>query len=189
MIKQSGADILRLWVSIATTATTSDSSQEILARAVEAYRKIRNTFRYLLVEPLRLRPGARRGAAGELLEVDRYTLARYAERHADPRTPLRGLRFPAIFHALNTLMTVDLSAFYLDVSKDRLYTLGTRSHARRSGQTAIYQIADGLARLSAPILSMTAEEVWRHLPGRREGSVHLALFPERATSTRWTIRR
>jgi isoleucyl-tRNA synthetase len=76
---------------------------------------------------------------------------------------------------------VDLSAFYLDVSKDRLYTLGARSHARRSGQTTIYQIADGLARLAAPILSMTTEEVWRHLPGRREGSVHVALFPERGS--------
>jgi isoleucyl-tRNA synthetase len=86
-----------------------------------------------------------------------------------------------IFHTLNTLMTVDLSAFYLDVSKDRLYTLGARSRARRSGQTAIYQIADGLARLAAPILSMTAEEVRRHLPGRREASVHLALFPERGS--------
>jgi isoleucyl-tRNA synthetase len=88
--------------------------------------------------------------------------------------------YPTIFHTLNNLLTVDLSAFYLDVSKDRLYTLGANSRPRRSGQTAIYQIADGLTRLVAPILSMTADEVWRHLPGSREDSVHLAVFPTAA---------
>jgi isoleucyl-tRNA synthetase len=88
--------------------------------------------------------------------------------------------FPVIFHALNALVTVDLSAFYVDVSKDRLYTLGKRSASRRAAQTAMYTIADGLARLMAPVLPVTAEQLWKVLPGAREASVHMALFPEAA---------
>jgi isoleucyl-tRNA synthetase len=93
--------------------------------------------------------------------------------------------FPAIFQALNTLATVDLSAFYFDVSKDRLYTFGAASRARRSAQTAMYVIADGLARLLAPLLPVTADELWRFLPGEREASVHLAEFPTRADVDDW----
>ena len=89
--------------------------------------------------------------------------------------------FPAIFQALNAFVTVDLSAFYVDVSKDRLYTLAPDARARRSAQTAMFAIADGLARLIAPILPVLAEEYWAHLPGEREESVHLAEFP-RSTS-------
>jgi isoleucyl-tRNA synthetase len=181
IIKQSGADILRLWVSMADYSQDIRLSQEILARAVEAYRKIRNTFRYLISNLYDFDPAHDAVPYGELLEVDRYALARYADAARRILDAYERYEYPVIFHTLNTLMTVDLSAFYLDVSKDRLYTLGARSRARRSGQTAIYQIADGLARLAAPILSMTAEEVRRHLPGRREASVHLALFPERGS--------
>jgi isoleucyl-tRNA synthetase len=85
--------------------------------------------------------------------------------------------FQAIFHAINEFVTVDLSAIYLDVSKDRLYTFGATSRERRSAQTAVYVMADGLARLLAPILSVTADEIWARLPGAREASVHLAEFP------------
>jgi isoleucyl-tRNA synthetase len=87
--------------------------------------------------------------------------------------------YGTIFQTLNAFTTVDLSAFYADVSKDRLYTFGARSLPRRSAQSAMYLMADGLARLIAPILSFTADELWRHLPGSREESVHLALFPDR----------
>ena len=86
--------------------------------------------------------------------------------------------FQAIFHELNRLSVVDLSAFYFDVSKDRLYTFGAASSGRRSAQTAMYHMADGLARLLAPILPVTADELWRVLPGRRDASVHTALFPD-----------
>jgi isoleucyl-tRNA synthetase len=180
VIKQSGADILRLWVSMSDYSQEIRLSQEILARAVEAYRKIRNTFRYLISNLYDFDPSRNIVAPGELLEVDRYALARYAEAARRMLEAYDGYDYPTIFHTLNTLLTVDLSAFYLDVSKDRLYTLGANSRARRSGQTAIYTIADGLSRLVAPILPVTADEVWRHLPGQREGSVHLALFPDRA---------
>jgi isoleucyl-tRNA synthetase len=90
--------------------------------------------------------------------------------------------FQAIFHAINEFVTVDLSAIYLDVSKDRLYTFGAASRERRSAQTALYVIADGLARLLAPILSITAEELWSRLPGARAASVHLSEFPADAGS-------
>src|SRR5690606_37532114 len=89
------------------------------------------------------------------------------------------------FQRLNHLTTVDLSAFYADVSKDRLYTFGAASRERRSAQTAMYIIADGLARLLAPILPVTTEEMWRHLPGEREASVHLAEFPPLADLQVW----
>ncbi|MGH8636073.1 MAG: class I tRNA ligase family protein, partial [Burkholderiales bacterium] len=102
--------------------------------------------------------------------------------------------FPTIFQRINQLTTVDLSAFYADVSKDRLYTFAPAASERRSAQTAMYLIADGLARLIAPILPVTADEMWRYLPGQREGSVHLAEFParerveallDRTVSARW----
>src|SRR6185295_7056707 len=85
--------------------------------------------------------------------------------------------YPGVYQAVNAFITVDLSAFYVDVTKDRMYTFGATSEARRSGQTAMFAIADGLARLLAPILPFTMDELWRHLPGQREASVHLALFP------------
>ena len=130
------------------------------------------------VEPVRLRSGARPGAGRR--DCSRSIGSRWR------RT--RGWRgrccdaydaydFQAIFHAINEFVTVDLSAFYLDVSKDRLYTFRADSRERRSAQTALYVIADGLARLLAPILSVTADEIWLHLPGAREASVHLADFP------------
>src|SRR5262249_25524750 len=104
--------------------------------------------------------------------------------------------YSAIFQTLNAFTTVDLSAFYADVSKDRLYTFAARSHERRSAQTAMFIIADGLTRLVAPILSFTADELWQHLPARTDESVHIALFPtaadlsalaDRDLTARWQI--
>ena len=118
-------------------------------------------------------------------EVDRYALARYADAGGDgPRRPTTRYDFPTIFQRINQFTTVDLSAFYADVSKDRLYTFAAGSPERRSAQTAMYLIADGLARLLAPILPVTADEMWRHLPGPREASVHLARVPARRRSRR-----
>jgi isoleucyl-tRNA synthetase len=112
--------------------------------------------------------------------VDRFILARYAAIALKVENAYATYDYGAIFQSVNAFTTVDLSAFYADVSKDRLYTFAARAHARRSAQTAMYIMADGLARLLAPILSFTADEVWRHLPGRLGESVHLAEFPARA---------
>jgi isoleucyl-tRNA synthetase len=110
-------------------------------------------------------------------EVDRYILARYGETAKRVLAAYEEYEYGAISQALTQFATVDLSAFYNDISKDRLYTLAPRSRERRSAQTALYLMADGLTRLLAPILSFTADELWRFLPGAREESVHMALFP------------
>ena len=177
VIDESGADILRLWVSMSDYTQEIRISREILARAAEAYRKIRNTLRYLVANLYDFDPATDRVPYAEMEEVDRYILARYAALATDALAAYERYEYGSIFQALNAFTTVDLSAFYNDISKDRLYTFAARSRERRSGQTAMYAMADGLARLMAPILSFTADELWRFLPGSREESVHIALFP------------
>jgi isoleucyl-tRNA synthetase len=179
IIKGSGADILRLWVAMSDYTQEVRLSREILARAVEAYRKIRNTCRYLLGNLYDFNQAADRVGFENLQEVDRYALARYAEAAQAVLEAYGDYNFPVIFQRLNQLATVDLSAFYADVSKDRLYTFAAASRERRSAQTAMYVIVDGLVRLLAPILPVTADELWRYLPGAREASVHLSEFPSR----------
>jgi isoleucyl-tRNA synthetase len=147
---------------------------------VEAYRKIRNTCRYLLANLYDFNPATDSVPVASLQEVDRYALARYAEFARGALDAYDAYDFPAIFQRVNQFTTVDLSAFYADVSKDRLYTFAPGSDERRSAQTAMYVIADGLSRLLAPVLPVTCEELWRHLPDTtREDSVHLAEFPAR----------
>jgi isoleucyl-tRNA synthetase len=176
VIKQSGADILRLWVATSDYWDEIRVSKEILERVVEAYRKIRNTFRYLLSNLYDFDPARDRVPASRLLEIDRFMLARFARLALAVRKSYEAYDFQSIFQTVNELITVDLSAFYLDISKDRLYTFRADSVERRSAQTAQYIIADELSRLLAPILSMTSDEVWQRLPGTREASVHLAEF-------------
>jgi isoleucyl-tRNA synthetase len=184
IVKQSGADVLRLWVAMSDYRAEIRVSNEILARAVEAYRKIRNTLRYLAANLYDFDPAADLVDPARLEEVDRYILARYGDVSERMLHAYDEYDYGTIFQALNAFATVDLSAFYADVSKDRLYTFGAGSAERRSAQTAMYIMADGLARLIAPILSFTADELWRHLPGAREESVHLALFPDRQALAR-----
>ncbi len=180
IIKQSGADILRLWVSMSDYTQEIRIGKEVLARAVEAYRKIRNTLRYLVANLYDFNPATDLVEHATLEEVDRYILARYAEVALKVRRAYSNYEYGVIFQAVNQFATVDLSAFYADVSKDRLYTFAACSRERRSAQTAMYIIADGLARLLAPILSFTADEVWRYLPARAFESVHIATFPDQA---------
>jgi isoleucyl-tRNA synthetase len=151
--------------------------KQILARVIEAYRKIRNTLRYLLSNLFDFNPETELVPLDRMQEVDRFALARYGAAASTVLKAYEAYDFPTIFQAINQFATVDLSAFYADVSKDRLYTFGRTSADRRSAQTAMYMIADGLTRLLAPILPMTTDELWRHLPGPRDASVHLAEFP------------
>jgi isoleucyl-tRNA synthetase len=180
VMRESGAETLRLWVAMSDFREELRVGRQILQRVVEAYRKIRNTCRYLIANLYDFDPARDRVPPDTLEEVDRYALGRYAEVARDVLVAYDEYDFPAIFQRLNQLATVDLSAFYADVSKDRLYTFAPDSPERRSAQTAMYVIADGLARLIAPILPFTADEMWRHLPGEREPSVHLAEFPPRS---------
>ena len=188
VIKESGAEILRLWVAMSDFREELRVGKQILARVIEAYRKFRNTLRYLVSNLYDFDPAVDRLPLDQLQDVDRFVLSRYGAAAA---TAVRGYQdydYPTIFQTVNQFLTVDLSAFYADVSKDRLYTLAAGSRERRSAQTAMFIMADGLARLLAPILPVTADELWRHLPGvaeasagkpggAREESVHIATFP------------
>ena len=178
IIAEHGADVLRLWVAMVDARDELRLGKAVLARTVEAYRKIRNTFRYLLSNLYDFDPAHDLVADGDLLEVDRYALHVYARVVETARHAYEAYDFQAVFQAINTFVTVDLSAFYVDISKDRLYTFRAGARARRSAQTVQYRVADGLARLLAPILTMTTDEVWQRLPGTREASVHLSEFPD-----------
>jgi isoleucyl-tRNA synthetase len=177
VIKQSGADIIRLWVSMSDYTQEIRLSKEILARAVEAYRKIRNTLRILAANLYDFDPAKDLVDRARLEEVDRYILAKYADLAQRIGQAYVDYDYPTIFQLVNSFATVDLSAFYVDVTKDRVYTFAAKSRERRSAQTAMYLMVDGLARLVAPILTFTADELWRHLPGTRDESVHMAIFP------------
>ena len=177
VIAQSGAEILRLWVSMVDYGEEVRLGSEILARVVEAYRKFRNVLRVLLGNLFDFDPHADAVPLSRMLEIDRWVLARYGDVVARILKAYEQYDYPTIYQVVNAFITVDLSAFYVDITKDRMYTLGAKSEARRSGQTAMFLIVDGLARLLAPILPFMTEEVWRNMPGQREPSVHLAVFP------------
>ena len=177
VIRRHGAEILRLWAAMVDYREEVRLGEEILARVVEAYRKFRNTLRYLIANLYDFDPATDMVEADRLLGVDRYALARHADAADKALGAYEAYDFQSVFHALNGLATIDLSAFYFDVSKDRLYTFGARSTARRSAQTAMYVLADSLTRLLAPILPVTTDEIWQRLPARSDASVHLAEFP------------
>ncbi|MGH9658263.1 MAG: isoleucine--tRNA ligase [Bryobacteraceae bacterium] len=175
IISKYGADVLRLWVSSVEYTDDVRLSDTMLKRLAEAYFKIRNTFRYALGNLCDF-TAADAVPAGELREIDQWILVRAAGLVERCRAWYEEFAFHKVFHAVYDFATVDLSAVYFDILKDRLYTSATRSSARRSAQTALARVTDALVRLVAPVLVFTAEEVWRNLG--RDGSVHTALFPE-----------
>jgi isoleucyl-tRNA synthetase len=183
VIKQSGAEILRLWVAAQDYREDLRISQEILNHLIEAYRKIRNTCRFLLSNLYDFDPVKHRVPYDQLPELDRWALSRLGELIPKVRQAYEDFEFHAIFHALNNFCSVDLSAVYLDILKDRLYTFRADSPLRRGSQTVFFDIVTALTKLMAPVLSFTAEEIWRtlsaHMPGASMAkSVHLAAFPE-----------
>jgi isoleucyl-tRNA synthetase len=181
IIKHHGAEMLRLWSASMEFHEDVRASDTIITRLIEAYRKLRNTFRYPLSNLSDFDPGTDAVAAAELLEFDQWILLRAEDLVARCRVWYDDFAFHKVYHAVYDFATVDLSSLYFDVLKDRLYTTAAKSHARRSAQTALYRLAYALVRLMAPILTFTAEEVWPHLG--QSGSVHLALFPEPAELT------
>jgi isoleucyl-tRNA synthetase len=181
VIKKSGAEIVRLWVASEDYREDMRISDEILKRNSEAYRRIRNTFRFFLGNLNDFNHSKDAIAYEKLPEMDRLMLHRLAMLIQRVKEAFNRYEFHIFYHTFHNFCAVDLSAFYLDVIKDRLYVERADSHARRSAQTVLYQLADSMVRLMAPILPFTAEEVWEFLPGdskTRESSVHLALFPD-----------
>ena len=175
IIKQAGADILRLWVSSVEFWEDVRLGDEILQRLTEAYRKFRNTFRYALGNLHGFDPQTDAVLAEEMEPIDQWILVRGDELVAKCRVWYDEYAFHRIYQACYAFCSTDLSAVYFDVLKDRLYTTATKSRARRSAQTALYRLTDSLIRLLAPILAFTCEEIWKSL-GKTE-SVHLALLP------------
>lgn len=183
VIKQSGAEILRLWVAAQDYREDLRISQEILNHLIEAYRKIRNTSRFLLSNLYDFDPSTHRVPYARLPELDRWALLRLSELILRVRKSYEEFEFHTIFHALNNFCSVDLSAVYVDILKDRLYTFRADSPLRRGSQTVLYDILVAMTKLMAPILSFTAEEIWRVLAaevpgGTAQASVHLAPFPD-----------
>ena len=171
VINSLGADILRLWIAATDYSGEMSVSDEILKRMADSYRRIRNTARFLLGNLHGFDPGQDQLAMDELVDLDRWAIRRAAQLQSSVLAAYEKYDFHVIYQELHNFCVVDMGGFYLDIIKDRLYTTGKDSQPRRSAQTAMMQIAEGLVRWIAPILSFTAEEIWRELPGQREPSV------------------
>ncbi|MDR3763794.1 MAG: isoleucine--tRNA ligase [Acidobacteriota bacterium] len=177
--KRMGGEIVRFWVASVDFREDVRASENLMTRVAENYRKIRNTFRYILGNLHGFEPARDLVAFDQLEPLDQYMLLRMADVAAECRAWYDEMLFHRIYQRLNEFFAVDLSAQYFDILKDRLYTYPRSSVARRSAQTALWRIGEALLRLVAPVLSFTADEAWKHMPQMlsRPESVHLALFP------------
>jgi isoleucyl-tRNA synthetase len=179
VIKTSGAEILRVWCSALDYHEDVRISDEILRRISDAYRKLRNTARNCLGNLTGFDPKRDRVPYDQLYEIDRWALAELNEVTKRALDAYRGYKFTDVYRVINNFATVELSALYFDILKDRLYTCAPRSLARRSAQTVYYEIVHRLSRLLAPLLAFTSDEIWENIPGALDEakSVHLAEFP------------
>ncbi len=171
-----GADILRLWVAAADYRQEMTVSDEILKRVADAYRRIRNTARFLLGNLHGFEPSEHAVAMDDLLPLDRYVVDLAAQLDEEIQRSFKDYRFLTIYQRLHHFCCIDLGSFYLDVIKDRLYTLPENHPARRSAQTAMQHILEALVRWLAPICSFTGEEIWSEMGGDREASVMLSTW-------------
>src|SRR5262245_30269130 len=179
LIPKYGAEVLRLWVAAEDYTEDIRLSYEILDRLADAYRRIRNTCRFLLGALADFDPERDRVSYDQLEELDRWALLRLGELIARVRRGYDEYQFHTVFHSTHNFCAVDLSALYLDIIKDRLYVSAANDPRRRAAQTVCFEMLTALARLLAPILTFTSEEVWSYIPGRgKPASVHLVTFPE-----------
>jgi len=174
VVNQLGADILRLWVSATDFSAEMSVSDEILKRTAESYRRIRNTVRFLLSNLVGFNPETDLVADQEMVAIDRWVVDRAAKVQAGIMADYESYSMHSIYQKLQQFCIVDLGGFYLDIIKDRQYTCGTDSNARRSAQTAMFHVLEAMLRWLAPITSFTAEEAWGHMPGKREKTVFIA---------------
>jgi isoleucyl-tRNA synthetase len=179
VIDKYGAEVLRLWVSAADYRDDVRISPEILTHLAEAYRRIRNTSRYLLGNLFDFDPEKDSVSDPQLLEIDRWALHRLQMLTQRVGKAYDDFEFHIVFHSIHNFCAVDMSAFYLDILKDRLYTARAASLERRSGQTVMRKVLSTLVRLMAPVLSFTADEVWGSMQeSAKEKSVFFAEFPK-----------
>ncbi len=191
VMKQLGADVLRLWVAASDYRGEIAVSDELLKRTADAYRRIRNTLRFLLGNMHGFDPQQHAVQADDMLALDRWALSRAAQLQDEIRQAYDSFEFHKVYQKLHNFCVVDMGGFYLDVIKDRLYTTGTDSLARRSAQTALYHLAHALVRWIAPVLSFTADEAWQFLAGADGDSVLLKTWHELPTSKKaapdWSV--
>jgi len=175
-----GADLLRLWVASVEYQADVKMSDRVMTQLSEAYRKIRNTFRFALGNLADFEPSRDALPNDQLEEMDRWMLERTGDLVKKCREWYAGYDFHRVYHAIHDYCVVDLSAFYYDVLKDRLYTKAARSKSRRSAQTAVWKITSALVRLATPVLVFTAEEIWKYLRKAQDEpeSIHTSLFPD-----------
>jgi len=180
IIERNGAEILRLWVAMLNYKEDVRFGNETLQRLIEAYRKIRNTWRFILGNLYDFKPETETVAKEEMHDFDRWILERCEQMGRKILDAYRKVEFHTVFHALYNFFTIDLSAFYLDVLKDRLYCSGADSPLRKSAQTALFQLLKVTLSLMAPVLPFTAEEAWEVMPEfkGKEDSVHCEPFPK-----------
>ena len=178
VINALGADILRLWVAATDYSGEMYVSDEILKRISESYRRMRNTVRFLLGNLHGFDPAHHQLPIDQLISLDRWAVGSAARLQRSIEQAYDRYDFHSIYQALHNFCVVDMGGFYLDIIKDRLYTTGTDSHPRRSAQTAMFLIAEAMTRWIAPIMSFTAEEIWREMPGERDASVFLSTWYE-----------
>jgi isoleucyl-tRNA synthetase len=176
-VKRYGADVLRLWVTSEDYQVDVPLSDEIFERVSETYRKVRNTVRILLANIHDFDPAKHAVPHEKLAEIDRWLVSRFQSLITDVTDAYEKLELHRVYHLVNAFCAVEISSFYVDVMKDPLYTLAPNSADRRSAQTAIFEAVTILAKLIAPAMPFTADEVWMFLPGRETESVHLAKFP------------
>lgn len=181
VIKNLGADILRLWVAATDYRGEIAVSQEILQRTSEAYRRIRNTARYFLANLHDFVPSQHVVPADKLLSLDRWAIERAKQLQTELQTAYDEFQFHLIYQKLHNFCVVDMGSFYLDIIKDRQYTMPKNSLARRSAQTAMYHILSAMVRWLAPILSFTAEEIWQTMPEKTQESVFLTTWYDQLT--------
>ncbi len=176
VMKTLGADIIRLWVCSADYRGEMSVSKEILDRMADSYRRIRNTARYLLSAMHDFDPAEHSVAADELLALDHWAIHCAQRAQQSIEKSFDEYNFHAVYQTIHNFCSVDMSSFYLDIVKDRQYTTPTDSLARRSAQTAMYHITEAMVRWIAPILSFTSDEIWQHIPGKRNETVFTELF-------------
>jgi len=174
VINALGADILRLWVASTDYSVEMNVSDEILKRTADAYRRLRNTARFLLANLDGFDPEKDQLDPEQMLCLDRWALERTRQLQEQVLQAYESYEFHKIFQLVHNFCAVDMGSFYLDIIKDRQYTTQADSVPRRSAQSAMYHVVESLVRWLAPILSFTAEEIWKHIPGSREDSVQLS---------------
>ncbi len=180
VIKDMGADILRLWVSSSDYKNDITVSNDILKQMTEAYRKIRNTCRYILGNLSDFGPERDRVPVEQMGELDRWALLKLQKLIKRVTDAYTNYEFHVVYHSVHNFCTVDMSAFYMDIIKDRLYTSRPDSLERRAAQTVLYEVIQGLVRLLSPVLAFTTEEIWKYLPDEpgKPASVQLTKWPE-----------